>query len=121
MGKTYLADKNQLMRNECQNCFDKWVEYAGFDSLVVHFPQFLKNDNVEMRIEIMNFFTKHKDKFNKSTGELVYKDMMNPLLICLQDRSSNVRNAAEEIIKSSLLILYQLIVIIKKVKILSLL
>ena len=97
-----LADKNQLMRNECQNCFDKWVEFTGFDSLVVHFPQFLKTDNVEMRIEILNFFTKYKDKFNKSTGELVYKDMMNPLLICLQDRSSHVRNAAEEIIKSSL-------------------
>ena len=97
-----LADKNQLMRNECQNCFDKWVEFAGFDCLVVHFPQFLKTDNVEMRIEIMNFFIKYKDKFNKSNGELVYKDMMNPLLICLQDRSSNVRNEAEEIIKSSL-------------------
>ena len=97
-----LADKNQLMRNECQNCFDKWVEFTGFDSLVVHLPQFLKTDNVEMRIEILNFFTKYKDKFNKSIGDLVYKDMMNPLLICLQDRSSNVRNAAEEIIKSSL-------------------
>ena len=97
-----LADKNQLMRNECQNCFDKWVEFTGFDSLVVHFPQFLKTDNVEMRIEIMNFFIKYKDKFNKSTGELVYKEMINPLLICLQDRSSNVRNAAEDIIKSSL-------------------
>jgi hypothetical protein len=55
-----------------------------------------------MRIEIMNFFIKYKDKFNKSNGEMVYKDMMNPLLICLQDRLSNVRNAAEEIIKSSL-------------------
>ena len=97
-----LADKNQLMRNECQNCFDKWVEFTGFDSLVVHFPQFLKTDNVEMRIEIMNFFIKYKDKFNKSTGELVYKEMINPLLICLQDRLSNVRNAAEDIIKSSL-------------------
>ena len=97
-----LADKNQLMRNECQNCFDKWVEFAGFDSLVVHFPKFLINENVEIRIEIMNFFMKYKDKFNKSTGESVYKDMMNPLLICLQDRSSNVRNLAEEIIKISL-------------------
>ena len=97
-----LADKNQLMRNECQNCFDKWVEFAGFDSLVVHFPPFLKTDNTEMRIEIMNFFIKYKDKFNKSTGELVYKEMINPLLICLQDRSSNVRNAAEDIIKSSI-------------------
>ena len=97
-----LADKNQLMRNECQNCFDKWVEFAGFDSLVIHFPKFLTTDNVEMRIEIMNFFMKYKDKFNKSTGESVYKDMMNPLLICLQDRSSNVRNLSEEIIKISL-------------------
>ena len=90
------------MRNECQNCFDKWVEFAGFDTLVVHFPKFLTTDNVEMRIEIMNFFMKHKDKFNKSTGENVYKEMMNPLLVCLQDRSANVRNAAEEIIKISL-------------------
>ena len=97
-----LADKNQLMRNECQNCFDKWVEFAGFDSLVIHFPKFLTTDNVEMRIEILNFFMKYKDKFNKSTGENVYKDMMNPLLICLQDRSSNVRNLTEEIIKISL-------------------
>ena len=97
-----LADKNQLMRNECQNCFDKWVEFVGIDSLAVHFPQFLKTDNTEMRIEIMNFFIKYKDKFNKSIGELVYKDMMNPLLICLQDRSSHVRNASEEIIKYSL-------------------
>ena len=97
-----LADKNQLMRNECQNCFDKWVEFVGLDSLVVHFPKFLTTDNVEMRIEIMNFFMKNKDKFNKSIGESVYKDMMNPLLICLQDRSSNVRNLSEEIIKISL-------------------
>ena len=99
-----LADKNQLMRNECQNCFDKWVEYTGFDSLVIHFPKFLSNDNVETRIEIMNFFMKHKDRFknSKSLAESVYKDMMNPLLICLQDRSSNVRNLSEEIIKISL-------------------
>ena len=99
-----LADKNQLMRNECQNCFDKWVEFTGFDSLVIHFPKFLSNDNVETRIEIMNFFMKHKDRFknSKSLAESVYKDMMNPLLICLQDRSSNVRNLSEEIIKISL-------------------
>ena len=97
-----LADKNTLLRTECQNCFDKWVEFAGFESLVIHFPDFLKQDNVEMRIEIMNFFKRYKNKFNKSIGESVYKEMVNPLLICLQDRSSNVRNLAEEIIKISL-------------------
>ena len=99
-----LADKNQLMRNECQNCFDKWVEFAGFDSLVIHFPKFLSNVNVEKRIEIMNLFMKHKDRFKnrKSISESVYKDKINPLLICLQDCSSNVRNLSEEIIKISL-------------------
>ena len=51
-----LADKNQLLRNECQMCFDKWVEFVGFDSLVIHLPQFLKTDNVESRTEIMKFF-----------------------------------------------------------------
>ena len=28
---------------------DKWFEFTGFDSLVMHFLQFLKTDNVEMR------------------------------------------------------------------------
>ena len=47
---------------------------------------------------------KHKDKFKnrKSISESVYKDKINPLLICLQDCSSNVRNLSEEIIKISL-------------------
>lgn len=47
---------------------------------------------------------KHKDKFKnrKSNAESVYKDMINPLLICLQDCSSNARNLSEEIIKISL-------------------
>ena len=44
------------MRNECQNCFDKWLEFAGFDSLVIHFPKFLSNDNVEIRIEFFYYF-----------------------------------------------------------------
>ena len=97
-----LSDKNQLLRNECQICFDKWVEFVGFDTLIIYFPSFLKNDNVEIRTEIMNFITKYKNKFNKEIGIPVFKEMSNNLLLCLQDRSASVRTQAEEIIKLSL-------------------
>ena len=38
-----LSDKNQSIRNECQKCFEIWIDNIGFDSLVIYFPQFLKN------------------------------------------------------------------------------
>ena len=98
----HLSDKNQILRNECQICFSKWVEYVGFDSLIIYFPQFLKNGNVEIRTEIMNFIKTYKDKFNKEIGVLVFKEMIEYLLLCLQDRTSSVRIQAEETIKFSL-------------------
>ena len=97
-----LSDKNQAIRNECQLCFEKWVEHVGIDTLAIYFPQFLKNDNVEIRIEIMKFIKKYNDKFTKNVAENIYKELVDSLLICLQDRSNNVRNEAEEIIKLSL-------------------
>ena len=39
-----LSDKNQVIRNECQLCFEKWVEHLGIHTLFIYFPQFLKND-----------------------------------------------------------------------------
>ena len=97
-----LSDKNQILRNECQICFDKWVEYVGFDTLIIYFPPFLKTDNVEIRTEIMNFIKKYKNKFNKEIGISVFKELVPNLLLCLQDRSSSVRAQSEEIIKLSL-------------------
>ena len=97
-----LSDKNQTLRNECQQCLDKWVTYSGFENIIIYFPQFLKIDNIEIRTEILNFFIKYKEKFNKIIGDPVFKDMTYPLLLCLQDRSINIRNMAEEIIKFSL-------------------
>ena len=96
-----LADKNLAIRNECLACFDKWVENVGLETLVIYFPQFLKNDNVESRMEIMKFIEKYNNNFNKNIGEIVYKDLIDPLLLCLQDRTNNVRTKAEEIIKLS--------------------
>ena len=97
-----LADKMQMLREDCQNCLDKWVEFTGFDTIIYYFPSFLKTDNVDIRTEILSFIKKYKDKFNKVIGETLFKDMINPLLLVLQDRSSSVRILAEDILKFSL-------------------
>ena len=98
-----LADKSLVIRNECLNCFDKWVENTGLETLVIYFPQFLKTENIESRIEIMKFIQKYHNNFNKNKnlGENVYKELIDPLLICLQDRTNNVRTKAEEVIQLS--------------------
>ena len=96
-----LADKSLVIRNECLSCFDKWVENTGLETLIVYFPQFLKTENIESRIEIMKFIQKYHNNINKSVGEYVYKELVDPLLICLQDRTNSVRTKAEEIIKLS--------------------
>ena len=97
-----LSDKNQNIQNECQLCFEKWVEFVGIDSLILYFPQFLKNENTEMRIEIMKFIKKYNHKMTKNIAENIYKELIDGLLICLQDRTNSVRVEAEEIIKLSL-------------------
>ena len=97
-----LSDKNQSIRKECEQCFETWVNFIGIDSLVIHFPQFLKNENVESRIEIMKFIKKYNYQFSRNLGENIYKELIDSLLICLQDRSNNVRNEAEDIIMLSL-------------------
>ena len=97
-----LSDKNQLFRNEIQICFDKWVQFVGFDTLIIHIPPFLKNENVEMRTELFNFINKYKDKFTKDIAVSVFKDMEENLLLCLQDKTANIRTQAEEMIKFSL-------------------
>ena len=97
-----LSDKNQIFRNEIQICLDKWVQFVGFDTLIIYFPPFLKQENVEIRNEIFIFINKYKNKFNKETGIPVFKDMEENLLLCLQDKTANIRTQAEEMIKFSL-------------------
>ena len=97
-----LSDKNQSIRNECQKCFEVWIDNIGFDNLIIYFPQFLKNDSVESRIEIMNFIKKYNGQFPKNLAENIYKELTDGLLLCLQDKANNVRNEAEDIILLSL-------------------
>ena len=93
-----LADKMQILRDECQSCLDKWVTFLGFDTIIYYIPNFLKTDNFDMRTEIFTFLNKNKDKFTKSIGETFFKELVSPLMICIQDRTSSVRASSEDII-----------------------
>ena len=50
----------------------------------------------------MKHIKKYNEQLSKNLGENIYKELIDSLLICLQDRSNNVRNEAEDIILLSL-------------------
>ena len=93
-----LADKMQILREECQMCLEKWVTFVGFDTIVYYVPNYLKTENFDIRTEILSFLNQNKDKFTKPIGETVFKEMVSPLMNCIQDRASSIRASAEDII-----------------------
>ena len=98
-----LADKTSSLREECQTCIDKWINAINLESIVMFIPPLLKNENVESRTEMLKILIRHKTKFNKSFPcEAFFKELVSPLLLCLQDKSNSVRNEAEEVISISL-------------------
>ena len=97
-----LSDKNEKIRKEIQICFEKIVYFIGLDSLIIYFPSFLKNENYEMRFEILTCILKHNNKVSESTGRIIFKEMIDNLLLCLQDKNVIIRNKAEEVISLSL-------------------
>ena len=97
-----LSDKSEIIRKETLICFEKIVNFIGLDALIIYFPSFLKNENYEMRLEILNFVLKYSNKMSESTGKIIYKEMIDSLLLCLQDKKIIIRNKAEEVISLSL-------------------
>ena len=95
-----LSDKMQMLREDTLNCLDKWVSHCGLETIMVYLPNFLKQDNFEMRSELLKFLHKHKENFVFVKNDL--KDFVSPLLLCLQDKSVSIRNSSEELIAYSL-------------------
>ena len=96
-----LADKNSLLREDAMVCIDKWIASYNYESIALFIPHMLKNENFESRSELIKILLKNKDKYNKSY-ESLFKELINPFLICLQDKSSVIRNNIEELIVISL-------------------
>ena len=99
-----LADKQSLLRDDCVACVDKWVQCFNYESIACYYGVVLKNENFELRTEILKMLIKYKDKYKEQGFNNVafFKEIAMPLLVCLQDKSNVIRNQIEEIIVISL-------------------
>ena len=86
-----LADKQSLLRQDALATIDKWAAETGAECIIMYVAVPLTQDNPEMRTELLNWLLAHKDTFAKCD----VKPMVPGIINCLQDKSANIRNAAE--------------------------
>ena len=96
---TLLSNKNNLIRQECVTCIKKWIKIIqNFGIVCSYIPQLLLNENFDMRNELLNILIDNNSLLNNNISNIFYNDINYSLLICLQDKSSTIRNKAEKII-----------------------
>ncbi len=95
-----LSDKNTLLREDIVKCIEKFISIIGFENISFAIPQFLNEENFEMRMELLKLLTKNKGFFSNKLDNI--KDYINPIISCLLDKSPNIRNMSEEIAKELL-------------------
>jgi len=95
-----LSDKNNLLREDVVKCIEKFINIIGFDYISFAIPQFLNEENYEMRIELLKILTKNKGIFSNKLDNI--KDYISPIISCILDKSPIIRNMAEEVSKELL-------------------
>jgi cytoskeleton-associated protein 5 len=86
-----LADKQTLVRQEALAAIDKWAHEAGAEYVISYSCEILKQENPELRSELINWLLAHKDSLPK----VDLNPMIPSLISCLQDKSAGIRNSAE--------------------------
>lgn len=89
-----LNDNKDQVRKSVIICLEKWLHYIGYESILTYLLNALQIEKYDLRFEILKFLKTFKEKIIKAINSLI-----NPLLICLQDKSNEIRNMTEEIIK----------------------
>ena len=94
-----LSDKNKLIRDECITCIENWIKNQNFDIFAIHIPNLLiTNENLELRIELLNLLTKNKDHIKNTYPKTFFKELTKSFLTCLQDKNVKIRSSTEELI-----------------------
>ncbi len=99
-----LSDKNNILRQECLSCINKWISVIqNFETIFTFIPTFLLNDNNDMRNELLNLLIENINSIKKENIYTChFDDLINSILYCLQDKSSNIRNNTEILIKQTM-------------------
>ena len=94
-----LSDKNKLIRDECITCIENWIKNQNFEIFAIHIPQLLiSNENLELRIELLNLLTKYKEHIKNTYPKTFFKELTKSFLTCLQDKNVKIRSSTEELI-----------------------
>jgi hypothetical protein len=98
-----LADKMLLLREDVLICMEKWALNSGIENIITYIPEYLKNDNTEMKNDIFKFLGKFRNLIEKNNSAQIQpqqylKEFCSPLLKCLQDKIQQIRTNAEEFI-----------------------
>ena len=94
-----LSEKNQQVRDECIKCVQKWTKCESFEIFCYHFPKLLNNDNYEMRYSILDLLLKNCGLITRQYNKSFFNELIKALLICLQDKNSEIRKKTEEFMK----------------------
>ena len=94
-----LSEKNIILREECIKCIKKWIKIQDFKVFCYVFPQFLINDNYEMRNSILDLMIENCSLISKHYKQKFFDEITKSLLICLQDKNYLIRNKTEQFIK----------------------
>ena len=101
---TNLSDKNNLLRQECVSCINKWISVIkNYETIFMLMIPLLLTDNYDMRNEILNILINNFGSIKKEKIYTIhFDDLIKSLLFCLQDKSSIIRNKAEKFIELSI-------------------
>ena len=96
-----LSDKNKLIRDECLSCIENWIKFQNFEIFAVNIPHLLiNNENLELRIELLNLLSKYKDHIKNTYPKIFFKELTKSFLACLQDKNAKIRTLTEELISN---------------------
>lgn len=73
---------------------DKWAEQVGPEIVINHVGALLVQENPELRNEALTWIIKNKDAIKNTE----VKELVKPMVSCLNDKSPGIRNMAEQII-----------------------
>ena len=90
-----LNDNNELIRKETLNVIYNVLSHKENDFLIISMINSLKIEKYNLRNEILNIFLNYKDNLSKKN----ITNLIEPLLLCLTDKSNDIRNMSINLIQ----------------------
>ena len=91
-----LSENKNSIKEDAIKCINKTIKRVGFDFIINFFGIYLKVENFDIRNEILKIILEHKDKIS---NQKEYIDLLKPLINCLLDKNSIIRNLSKSIIQ----------------------